>query len=72
LKSYFYCSEGCDGSRLSTHGSVNVPSSVPSPRIVEEEVAVVEEFAHVHAQEGIIVFNPNHIISDLGLRIPID
>jgi hypothetical protein len=73
LKSYFYYSGGCGGSGPSTHGSANVPSSVPSPRVAEEEVEQNgEEFVHVQAQEGITVFNPDHIISDPGLRIPID
>jgi hypothetical protein len=72
LKSYFYYSEGYGGSGPSTHGSVNVSSSVPKPRVVEEEVAAVEEFAQVQPQEGITVFNQNHIISDSSLRILID
>jgi hypothetical protein len=69
LKSYFYCSQGqsCSGSGPSTHGSANVP------RVVEEEVEENgEEIAQVQAQEGITVFNPDHIISDPGLHIPID
>jgi hypothetical protein len=69
LKSYFYCSQGqsCSGSGPSTHGSANVP------RVVEEEVEENgEEIAQVQAQEGITVFNPDHIISDPGLHISID
>jgi hypothetical protein len=69
LKSYFYCSQGqsCSGSGPSTHGSANVP------RVVEEEVEENgEEIAQVQAQEGITVFNPDHIISVPGLHIPID
>jgi hypothetical protein len=31
-----------------------------------------EEVVHVQAQESITVFNSDHIISDLGLRISID
>jgi hypothetical protein len=73
LKSYFYCSEGCGGSGPNTHGSSNVPSNVASPRVVEEEVEQNgEESAHVQAQEGISVFNSDHIISDLSLHILID
>jgi hypothetical protein len=69
LKSYFYCSQGqgCSGSGPSTHRSANVP------RVVEEEVEENgKEIAHVQAQEGITVFNSDHIISDPGLHIPID
>jgi hypothetical protein len=69
LKSYFYYSEGCGSSGPNTHGSVNFLSL----RVVEEEVEQNgEEFAHVQTQEGITVFDPDHIISDPGLRIPID
>jgi hypothetical protein len=71
LKSYFYYSQGCSGSGPSTHGSANVPSSVP--RVVEEEVEENgEEVVHVQAQEGITVFNLDHIIFDPDLRISID
>jgi hypothetical protein len=64
LKSYFYCSQGQGGP--STHGSAN------DPRVVEEVEENGEEIAQVQAQEGITVFNPDHIISNLDLRIPID
>jgi hypothetical protein len=69
LKSYFYCSQdqGCSGSGPSTHVSANVP------RVVEEEVEENgEEIVQVPTQEGITVFNPDHIISDPGLHILID
>jgi hypothetical protein len=70
LKSYF--SQSCNGPCThQTHGSAIVP------RVVEEEVADSgEEVAQVQEknceetqvqEEGITMFNLDHIISDLGL-----
>ena len=78
MRSYFYCSEGQGGS-----GSGSGPSTHGSgihPRVVEEAVeendeevaqVQVEEVVQDQVGEGITVFNPDHIISDPGLRIPI-
>ena len=40
--------------------------------VVPVGVEVEEEVAQQEVQEGITEFNPNYIISDLGLRISID
>jgi hypothetical protein len=72
LKNYFCYSEGCGDNDPSTYGSVNVSTNVTSLRAVEEEVVTVKEFAHIQPQEGITVFNPDHIISDPSLCILID
>jgi len=86
LKSYFSQGSSSTSRNPSTHGSGVaaveevednvVPATVEYveiegdaiPASVEEEE--VEEGAQV--QEGITEFNPDHIISDPGLRIPID
>jgi hypothetical protein len=70
LKSYF--SQGSSGSSLSTHVSVVVAivEDVPLEENVSPSVEHDEEEEQV--QEGITDFNPDHIISDLGLRIPIE
>ena len=70
LKSYF--SQASSGSRPSTRAS----GVCNEPRIqVEVQENNSEDFngENVNGQvEGINQFNPDHIISDLGLRIPID
>eukprot|EP00267_Zea_mays_P051504 XP_020404461.1 uncharacterized protein LOC109944191 [Zea mays] len=70
LKSYF--SQGSSGSSLSTHGSgvVAIVEDVPLEENVLPSVEHDEEEEQV--QEGITDFNPNHIISGPGLRIPIE
>jgi hypothetical protein len=70
LKSYF--SQSSSGSSLSTHGSgvVAIVEDVPLEENVLPSVEHDEEEEQV--QEGITDFNPDHIISDPGLRIPIE
>jgi hypothetical protein len=70
LKSYF--SQGSSGSSLSTHGSgvVAIVEDVPLEENVSPSVEHDEKEEQV--QEGITDFNPDHIISDPRLRIPIE
>ena len=80
LKSYFSQGSSSTSRNPSTHGSGVaaveevednvVPATVEDVEIEGDDIpASVEE---EEVQEGITEFNPDHIISDPGLRIPID